>query len=104
MYDYHCAGCHGLDGKGLRQLYPPIAGTDYLEKNRDQLACIMRNGIQGEILVNGVVYDLPMAGIKELNDIEITNIINYINYDLDGKNIFTQNREVKKLLENCKPK
>lgn len=67
------------DGKGFKKLYPPLASADYLFENQEKIACIIRYGQDDTIVVNGEIYNLPMLGIKELNDVEIVNIINYIN-------------------------
>ncbi len=78
LYDTHCANCHMPDGKGLAALYPPLAGSDYLHSNRDKIPCIIRNGLHDTIVVNGIIFDIPMEGNPELNDVEINNIGNYI--------------------------
>ncbi len=79
LYDIHCANCHMPDGNGLAALYPPLAGSDYLQAHQELLPCIIRHGLRDTITVKGKVYDQPMEGIKNLNEVEITNIINYIN-------------------------
>jgi len=78
LYSEHCANCHMADGKGLAALYPPLAGSDYLQNNLNKLPCIIRYGVHDSLLVNGVVYDTPMVGIVTLSDVEINNIGNYI--------------------------
>ncbi len=90
------------NGEGLRSLYPPLANSDYLEKNHDQLACIIANGMSGKIVVNGKEYDQAMAGVTALNDIEINNIINYINHAW-GNNLGKSNIvDVRAKLKECK--
>lgn len=79
LYEKHCAPCHMEDGTGLASLYPPLANSDYLLENQEILACIIRYGLRDTIIVNGVVYDVPMDGISELKDVEVHNIINYVN-------------------------
>ncbi len=79
LYERDCSSCHMPDGSGLGELYPPLAGSDYLKNNQEKLACIIKYGISDTLTVNGVKYDLPMEGIKKLNEVEIANIINYIN-------------------------
>src|SRR5687768_14899730 len=63
LYVQQCANCHMDDGSGLRGLIPPLAGSDYLVRHREQLACLIRHGQQGEIVVNGVHYNRPMPGV-----------------------------------------
>ena len=78
LYMAHCANCHMEDGKGLAKLIPPLANSDYLKLNQDLVPCIIRHGQTGEITVNGVIYDQVMLGEK-YTDIQINNMINYIN-------------------------
>lgn len=80
IYDSVCANCHMEDGTGLKGLIPPLANSDYLKNNQLDVACIIRYGQEGEIVVNGKTYNQPMAGIHYLTDTEIANIINYINH------------------------
>jgi mono/diheme cytochrome c family protein len=79
IYDSICANCHMEDGTGLKGLIPPLAGSDYLKNNQLEVGCIIRHGMEGEVVVNGKIYNQPMAGIPYVTDTEIANIINYIN-------------------------
>jgi len=79
LYNQYCANCHMESGQGLRGVIPPLAGADYLSRKRERLACIIRYGQQGPIQVNGREYNQLMPGVEELNEVEITNIVNYIN-------------------------
>jgi hypothetical protein len=88
-------------GEGLGSLYPPIANSDYLVAHISDLPCIIRYGIQDTILVNGVVYDQPMAGIAELNDIEIHNITNYIMKSMLNKDTVYTFKNVEDRLKKC---
>mgnify|MGYP002777000434 CR=1 FL=1 len=80
LYEQHCANCHGLDGKGLGRLMPPLAGADYLAANRAALPCIVRQGLRGPISVNGQRYDglMPAIGPETLSDADVANVLNYI--------------------------
>lgn len=66
------------DGTGLAELYPPLNGSDFLMDDKTRLPYIMRYGIEGPLMVNGILYDIPMSGIPELSAVEISNITNYI--------------------------
>lgn len=89
------------DGAGLKMLIPPLAKADYLKENQASLPCLIKNGIKGPIIVNGKEYSTEMAGIPSLNDIQINNIINYINNawgnDFGDSNV----KIVKEALEQC---
>ena len=79
LYERHCANCHQLNGTGLGRLYPPLKNSEYLKKDPAELAGIIRNGMEGSISVNGNEYDQPMAGNPTLTDLEIAEILTYIN-------------------------
>lgn len=89
------------DGTGLEGNIPPLARADYLAKNPDKLACIIRYGLEEEIKVNGRTYNQPMAGISQLSDVEITNIINYINQAWGNELGYYPNSKTTEALENC---
>ena len=89
------------DGTGLKGIMPPLAGADYVEEDPLRMACIIRYGMEGRIEVNGITYDEPMAGIRELSDFEITNIINYINHAWDNDYGFVRIDEVRERLDEC---
>jgi mono/diheme cytochrome c family protein len=101
LYVQQCANCHMDDGSGLRGLIPPLAGSDYLVRHREQLACIIRHGQQGEIVVNGVHYNRPMPGDQDLSEVHITNILNYIQTNFGNQNELFTVQEVNRQLEKC---
>jgi mono/diheme cytochrome c family protein len=101
LYKNFCANCHMEDGNGLGKLIPPLAESDYIKNNQDHLACIIRYGIKGEIIVNGIIYNQEMPGEKVLTDFEINNIINYINYSWGNQIGFKKLPETQLELENC---
>jgi len=78
LYKQHCANCHQPDGSGLGRVYPPLNRSDFLDENLNEVICLIKNGRQGEMLVNGVMYNQPMAGISSLTDLEVAEITTYI--------------------------
>ncbi|MFK7979044.1 MAG: cytochrome c [Saprospiraceae bacterium] len=102
MYENFCVNCHMEDGSGLGGNIPPLAKADYLTTHADQLACIIRYGIEEKIIVNGKEYTTPMAGVPQLTDVEIANIINYINHEWGNDNGYTTIKQVQAQLEKCR--
>jgi mono/diheme cytochrome c family protein len=103
IYDAYCAPCHMEEGQGLMGLYPPLAKSDYLAAHHDELACIIRHGLQDTIVVNGTTYDIPMLPITSLNEVQITNVINYISHAWGNDAGYTRIPDVKETLSSCKP-
>lgn len=102
LYTIHCSSCHQSEGQGLAKLFPPLSGSDYLDNNLETVPCIIKNGLSGEITVNGVVYNQPMPAIPQLTNLEIAQINTYI-YNSWGRNHGIVNvKEVEKMLGNCK--
>ncbi|MCB0558263.1 MAG: cytochrome c [Lewinellaceae bacterium] len=102
LYQNFCANCHMDDGSGLAGNIPPLAQSDYVRQNQGQLACIIRYGMEGAIVVNGKTYQNPMAGIPQLSEFEIANIVNYINQAWENDYGYLQLKAVREALEKCK--
>lgn len=100
LYEAHCENCHMEDGNGLAKLIPPLQNSDYLKNNQNKIACILRNGQKGKVIVNGVEYDQEMPG-KKYTEVQITNITNYINNAWGNEYGITSLKEATISLRNC---
>ncbi len=89
------------EGQGLKGLYPPLAKSDYLVAHHDELACIIRHGLQDTIIVNGKTYEIPMLPISSLNEVQMTNVINYISHAWGNDAGYTRITDVKETLAGC---
>jgi len=101
LYTNFCENCHMADGTGLVGVIPPLAGADYLAINGEAVPCIIRNGIKGELVVNGKTYSTEMAGIERLTEFEITNIINYIHTSWGNDLPIVEHLQVREWLNPC---
>lgn len=77
VYSVNCAGCHQPGGIGLEGQYPPLVGNPNVQ-DAAYVEQVIRNGLQGEIVVNGVTYDGVMPAFSTLSDEQITAVIAYI--------------------------
>ena len=102
IYKNYCANCHMDSGEGLGALIPPLAGADYLGKNHEQLPCLVRYGLRDTIVVNGKIYAEIMPPGDQLSDIDITNVLNYVNTHWGNQNPLFTLEEVRASLEKCK--
>jgi len=78
LYIQHCSNCHQKEGTGLGLVYPPLAQSDYMKNNVEQVLCLMKYGQAGEIVVNGKAYNKEMKGIFSLTDLEVAELATYI--------------------------
>ena len=78
VYLANCSACHGPTGEGLAAAFPPLAGSDYLEPNREAVIKGVLYGQQGPMVVNGETYDGVMPGFGHLSDDEIAAAISYV--------------------------
>lgn len=101
LYEQHCANCHQADGTGLGRLIPPLAQADYLQKNRNQVLCIIRHGLKGSVVVNGQEYNQPMPANPQLTAIEIAEIATYIMNAWGNQGSFIEVGEAREILNNC---
>jgi cytochrome c551 len=101
LYEKNCSNCHQKNGKGLGLVYPPLASSDYFEKNFNASLCLMKYGKQGEIIVNGKSFNKPMPGVPSLTDLEIAEIATYINNSWGNQNKIVEISQVTSALNEC---
>lgn len=102
LYKIHCANCHQTDGRGLANLYPPLADADYLTaKNKAAVICAIRYGQHDSLVVNGRRYTQPMPGNAQLQPLDIAEIVTYVYNQWGGEKTLTPTDSVRKVLEGC---
>ncbi|QJX48874.1 cytochrome c [Hymenobacter taeanensis] len=101
LYASHCANCHGEQGQGLKRLIPPVAASDYVAQHRQELPCLIRKGMQGAVVVNGVEYNQVMPSHNDLTDSQIANLLNFVQQNWGNKNQAYTIREASELLGQC---
>ena len=97
IFEKNCANCHQKDGKGLQNLYPPIAGSDYL-KYKSAVILAIKNGLTGEIIVNGKSYNQPMPANSHLQNLDIAEVVTYMYNEWGNEQKITTVEEVEKVL------
>jgi mono/diheme cytochrome c family protein len=101
LYTKHCSNCHQPNGTGLGRVYPPLHQSDYMNTNFESVICLMKNGIDGKLMVNGKEYNQPMPGIPALTDLEIAEIATYIYNTWEHQRGLVDVSEVSRVLRNC---
>lgn len=83
LYENNCANCHQSNGSGLGKLIPPLRDADYFKGNVHRTVWIIRHGQQGDITVNGQIYNQAMPPNPQLKPLEIAQITTYL-YNIWG--------------------
>ncbi|MEO7072790.1 MAG: c-type cytochrome, partial [Rhodanobacter sp.] len=73
-----CSVCHQDDGKGLANVFPPLAKSDYLAADPKRAVSVVLHGLHGKVTVNGQEYDSVMPPMNQLRDDEVANILTYV--------------------------
>jgi mono/diheme cytochrome c family protein len=101
LFIQHCSNCHQKDGKGLGLLYPPVNQSDFIEENFEKVICIIRNGIKGDIVVNGNTYNKEMPPMPALTDLEIAEITTYLYNTWGREKGIIEVKDASQILTNC---
>ena len=101
LYLANCSNCHQPEGQGLAKLYPPLHNSDFMRDNLEETICIIKNGLQGEIVVNGVSYNQVMPANPQLTNLEVAEITTYIYNHWGHERGLIGVLEVEKVLSNC---
>jgi len=101
LYDQYCVNCHQEDGSGLGELIPPLAQADYLLEDTGRAACLIKHGMEGEIVVNGVVYNQPMPANEQLTNIEIAQLLTYIANSWGNEEGYIPVKTAEEYLDQC---
>lgn len=72
-----------------------------MDKHFESVLCLMKHGVEGNLVVNGKNFNQPMPGVSTLTDLEIAEIATYI-YNTWGNNRgIIDVKEVSKAMESC---
>lgn len=100
LYLGTCAKCHGREGEGFLKLYPPIRNSRFLKEDVSELPCIIRYGLKGERVIDGVTFNQIMPAIQQLKPEQISDIIRFL--QTKWNHPITE-PTVGKWLEQCSP-
>src|ERR1039457_1830912 len=96
-----CAACHQPTGMGRPNMFPPLAGSDYLNADKNRAIKIVIFGRQGEVVVNGQKFNNNMP-LFPLSDDNIANVLTYV-YNSFGNSGFEVTPDEVKVLRTQAP-
>jgi mono/diheme cytochrome c family protein len=77
IYTDFCIQCHMATGKGDLKNFPPLDGSDWLNKKVNQSIHAVKFGQTGEIIVNGKKFNNTMPPMG-LSNQEVADVMNYV--------------------------
>jgi len=78
LFQGTCSPCHQQTGEGLPGAFPPLAGSDFLLKDKARAIAVLLNGLTGSVTVNGASFNGVMPPQSQLPDDDIANILTYV--------------------------
>ena len=91
-----CAACHQPTGRGLPNVFPPLAGSDYLNANKDRAIQTVIFGRQGEVVVNGQKFNNSMPSFP-LNNENIADVLTFVYNSFGNSGLEVTPQEVQAL-------
>ena len=95
IYNQYCLACHQSNGMGASGRFPPLKATDWVTGDKKRLVHLILNGMEGEIEVNGEIYNGLMPQHSFLNDDQIANVLTYIRTNFGNNASSLSAKEVK---------
>ena len=61
LFNSNCSACHQTTGLGMPGVFPPLANSDYLLKDKNRAIKTVIGGLTGPVTVNGKTYNAGNA-------------------------------------------
>lgn len=79
VYQTNCSSCHGADGKGTPNMFPPLAGNPVVTGDPGKVIKIIKGGLSGKVTVKGQDFNGQMpAWTGRLSAADIAAAISYV--------------------------
>lgn len=79
LFASRCAACHQAAGQGLPGVFPPLAGSEWVQGRPETVAAIVLHGIAGPLTVKGAKFNGAMPTFSDqLSDAEIAAVLSYV--------------------------
>ncbi len=83
LFTQNCVACHQTEGQGIPNVYPPLAGSEWVSGSEERLIRILLHGLSGPIEVEGQTYNNampafgPQSGYR-FNEERIAAVLTYV--------------------------
>ncbi|MEM8899747.1 MAG: cytochrome c [Bacteroidota bacterium] len=97
IYELNCLNCHQENGQGLGTLIPAINDPERLRQIREEIACLIRKGIEGKDSI-GLNY---MPAHPDLSEVQVMHITNFLLSQWGEEEEPYNIKEIRTQLEGC---
>ena len=77
LFTQHCAMCHQAGGQGVPNVFPPLAESDFIQKERTKSIQALCEGLKGPITVKGKEYNSAMPMVI-LDDASVAAVLTHV--------------------------
>ena len=79
LFASRCAACHQATGAGLPGVFPPLAGSEWVNGDIHTLSAAVLHGINGKLTVKGQTYNgaMPTFG-PQISDAELAAVLTHV--------------------------
>jgi mono/diheme cytochrome c family protein len=90
QFESLCITCHQATGLGVPGVYPPLAGSEWVNGSDERIIRILLDGLKGPVTVHGATFGaVPMpvigAGGAGWNDEKIAAVLTYVRQEWGNK-------------------
>ena len=96
LFSSICAACHQPTGQGRPNVFPPLAGSDFLNADKGRAIQTVIFGRHGVVVVNGMQFNNSMPSFP-LTDSDIANVLTFVYNSFGNSGLDVTSDEVKTL-------
>lgn len=98
-----CAACHQASGQGLPGVFPPLAGSEWVNGNPGTAAAIVLYGVSGPLTVAGRSFNGAMPPFKgQLSDEQVAALLSHVRSQWGNTSASVSSSEVAQVRERFK--
>ena len=87
-----CAACHQASGTGVAGVYPPLAGSEWVNGSEERVVRILLHGLTGPVEVEGKTFNGAMPAFGKVtgggynwNEEKVSQVLTYIRQEWGNK-------------------
>jgi mono/diheme cytochrome c family protein len=73
-----CIACHQSTGLGMPGMFPPLAGSEFVNGDAGRMIRLVMHGLNGPVNVKGAQFNGQMPPWKQLSEAELAAVITYV--------------------------